>query len=203
MDLLDQLAEVVRETLARPPRAVRLLPSVVDLEQVEAGPVTEALAEQPRVLEQAPGADPRRGSGTRTPSRAAGGPFQARPGRSAATVSVATSGSACAAMATGSETTSVPAGTAIVVSGGTFSWPQVPSTRWWVGVGSDATTTVAVWHTTRVVNRSLVSAWNAERAGGRGERGVPVRVRRIGRRGEPLRTTRSRSRSRACARAPG
>ena len=64
-------------------------------------------------------------------------------------------------MATGSETTSVPAGTAIVVSGGTFSWPQVPSTRWWVGVGSDATTTVAAWHTTRVVNRSLVSAWNA------------------------------------------
>ena len=50
VDLLDQLAEVVREALPRPPRAVRLLPAVVDLEEVEAGPVAEPLAQQLRVL---------------------------------------------------------------------------------------------------------------------------------------------------------
>ena len=60
MDLLDQLTEVVGEPLARPPRTVRLLPAVVDLEQVEHRSMSEPLAQQPRVLEQTPGADPGR-----------------------------------------------------------------------------------------------------------------------------------------------
>ena len=57
VNLLDELTEIRREAVVGPPRAVGLLPAVVDLEEVEAGARAEALLEQARVLEQVLGID--------------------------------------------------------------------------------------------------------------------------------------------------
>ena len=93
-------------------RAVRLLPAVVDLEEVEAGPVAEPLAQQLRVLEQPAGADRGSRSSTRTPSRARAVRSTAAAGQQRGELlGRPRAGPAPAVIAIGSETISSPAAT--------------------------------------------------------------------------------------------
>ena len=160
MDLLDHLAEVVGEPLSRPPGAVRLLPAVVDLEQVEAGPPAEALAQELRVLQQAAGADAGRvvvpglpAERRRTRPRAPGGQRREPLGDRERIGSGADRDRLRDDLLAGRD------GRLVVAA--RISWPQLPSTRWCVGDPSECTTTSSPVRAMRVTRCSQVSAWIA------------------------------------------